>query len=64
MNAQILDAAKLKLMPHAAETAEAGEAEEDAAVMLEAIQTRERTLTHVFEKILEVRPPSHWGINE
>ena len=31
---------------------------------IKSIQARAVTITSVLEEILEIRPPSHWGINE
>jgi len=51
-------------MPDVEEAVEALVAELDSATMLNALQARQSTLTPVMEKILQFRPPSHWGINE
>jgi len=47
-----------------AKEVEALVAELDSATTLEAIQTRESTAMPVEEKILQIRPTSHWGLNE
>jgi hypothetical protein len=31
---------------------------------MEAIRVRAEVVTPVLKKILELRPPAHWGINE
>jgi hypothetical protein len=64
MNALASDAAELELTPDLANAVEGLMAEMDSAATWEALQARESTLTPVIEKILEFRPPSHWGINE
>jgi len=64
MNALDSDTTELELMPDVEEAVEALVAELDSATMLNALQARQSTLTPVMEKILQFRPPSHWGINE
>jgi hypothetical protein len=64
MNALIPDLAGLELIPDVANAIEALVAELDSVAILEAIQARASTLTPVMEKILQFRPPSHFGINE
>ena len=64
MNPLIADPARLELVPGVANAVEALVAEMDSTAILEAIQAREFTLTPVMEKILQFRPPSHFGINE
>jgi hypothetical protein len=31
---------------------------------IKSVQARAVTITSVLDEILEIRPPSHWGINE
>ncbi|HWV98624.1 MAG TPA: hypothetical protein VNZ64_02915 [Candidatus Acidoferrum sp.] len=64
MNPSISDPIELELMPEAAQTPEAVEAEQHSAFILAAIEVRASTLTPVMEEILQFRPSSHWGINE
>ena len=64
MNALDSDAAELELPPDLANAVEALLAEMDSAATSDALQARESTITPVIEKILQFRPPSHWGINE
>jgi hypothetical protein len=64
MNALIPDLAGLELIPDVANAVEALVAESDSVAILEAIQARASTLTPVMEEILQLRPPSHFGINE
>ena len=64
MNALIPDLAGLELIPDVENAVEALVAELDSVAVLKAIQARESTLTSVIEEILQVRPPSHFGINE
>jgi hypothetical protein len=64
MNALDSDAAELELTSDLANTVEALAAEIDSAAAWDALQARESTVTQVMEKILQFRPPSHWGINE
>lgn len=64
MNALASDAPELELTPDLANAVEALVAEMDSAATWDALQARESTLTPVMEKILQFRPPSHWGINE
>ena len=64
MNPLIPDPAGLELTPDVANVVEALVAEMDSTAISEAIQTRETALTPVMAIILEVRPPSHFGINE
>jgi len=64
MNALIPDQAGLELIPDVANADEALVAELDSVAILEAIQVRASTLTPVMEEILQLRPPSHFGINE
>jgi hypothetical protein len=64
MNPLIADPAGLELTPDVENAVTALVAEIDSAAILEAIQTREFTLTPIMQKILQFRPPSRWGINE
>jgi len=36
----------------------------DAVCTIETIRVRAERVTPVLKKILEIRPPPHWGINE
>jgi hypothetical protein len=36
----------------------------NAGCTIEAIRVRAEAVTPVLKKILDVRPPPHWGINE
>lgn len=64
MNRPIPDLVELKLLPDTAKAVEALVAEMDSVTILGVIQARVSTLTPVMEKILQLRPPSHFGINE
>ena len=64
MNALTPDQVELELAPDVAKAVDALVAELDSAAILEALQARASTLTPVMEKILQLRPSSHWGINE
>ena len=64
MNAVISKPADPELMPDVENAVALLVAEIDSLAVLEAIQVRASTLTPVLEKILEFRPPSHFGINE
>lgn len=64
MNPLIPDPAGLELTADVVNAVEALVAEMDSTAISEAIQRRESTLTPVMEKILQFRPPSHFGINE
>jgi hypothetical protein len=64
MNALIPDPAGLELVPEEPNAVRAVVAELDSIAILEAIQARASTLIPVMEKILQFRPPSHFGINE
>jgi hypothetical protein len=64
MNALISAPVELELIPEALKLSETVVAEQDSAVILEAIELRASSLTPVMEEILHSRPSSHWGINE
>ena len=64
MNALLPNLTEPGFMPDMVQAAVALEAEKDAAATWEAIQIRESTMTLAMEEILQLRPPSHWGINE
>jgi hypothetical protein len=38
--------------------------EDEWANEIKSVQARAVAITSVLEEILEIRPPSHWGINE
>lgn len=64
MKSLIPDPTGQESIPEVAKEVEALVAELDSATTLEAIQTRESTAMPVEEKILQIRPTSHWGLNE
>jgi len=64
MNVVILDPTEPGLTPLETRTPEAVDAEQDSASFQKAVQTRESTITSLIQEILQVRPSSHWGINE
>jgi hypothetical protein len=51
-------------IPEVAKEVEVLVAQLDSASTLEAIQARELTTMRFEEKILQIRPSSHWGLNE
>jgi len=64
MNPLIADPDGLELTPDVENAVAALVAEIDSTATLEAIQMRESTLTPILQKILQLRPPCRWGINE
>lgn len=64
MSPLLLKPTEPELMPDVATAVDALLAELDSTATAEAIHERESTLTPVMEKILQFRPPSHFGINE
>ena len=60
----IPDRTEVVPVPDAVKAAVTVVAELNSASILEAIRVRESTLTAVMERILQSRPPTHWGINE
>jgi hypothetical protein len=64
VNPLIPEPTGLEPSPDTAKAVEALVAEMDSVAILAAIQARASTLTPVMEKILQFRPPSHFGINE
>jgi len=64
MDPSISEKAGLTPTPDQMKSVEILVAEMDSAAMLKAIKARESTPTPVMEKILQIRPTSHWGLNE
>ena len=64
MNPLIFKPAELKPTPEAKNPIEALVAEMDSAAVLKAIQVPKATIVSIVEKPLQIRPTSHWGINE
>jgi hypothetical protein len=64
MNPSVANPAELKPAPDVANPVDALLAEMDSAAILQAIQAREATVMSVMEKTLQIRPTSHWGLNE
>ena len=64
MNPSISKPGGLKPTPDVTKPGEAPVAEMDQAAALEASQARELTPTPVMKKTVQIRPTSHWGLNE
>ena len=64
MEPSIPKPAELKPAPDLTTVVDALVAEMDSAAILKAIQAREETVMSVVEKTLQIRPTSHWGLNE
>jgi hypothetical protein len=64
MNPLITDPVELEAMPDLTDAVDGLVAEMDSDATLEAIRARESTPTPVTEKPLQIRPTSHWGLNE
>jgi len=55
---------ELKPTPDLTTVVDALVAEMDSAAIVKAIEVREATAMSLVEKPLQIRPTSHWGLNE